>query len=216
MNKSVLFFIALAFMFFIGLAFFLSYTPSEKPTKTSYPLPYLGFHDINETDTVYHTIPDYSFIDQDSAIITPATFKNKIYVTDFFFTSCPSICPPISKQKVRLYKKFKDEENFSILSHSIDTRRDSVPRLKKYATAMGATDSNRWHFVTGDRKKIHGIAKDYISTAMEDENAEGGYEHSGYLVLVDRNRRIRSYCSGLDSNQVTEFMKDIEWLLVNE
>lgn len=176
------------------------------------PLPILGQIDVVDGDTVRHEIPDFRFIDQDSQWITNETFADQIYVSDFFFTSCPSICPKVKKQMLRMYDVYKDDDRISFLSHSIDTKRDSVPRLKLYASNLGVT-SEMWHFVTGDKAKIFGIADDYFVAAMEDSGAPGGFDHSGRLILVDKKRHIRSFCEGTIEEEVNAFMKDIDKLL---
>lgn len=176
------------------------------------PLPIIGNHDIQGGDTVYHQIPDFAFIGQDSQLVTNATFSGKIYVADFFFTSCPTICPKVKKQMLRIYEKYKDEPRLMFLSHSIDPKRDTVGRLKTYSENLGV-DAGRWRFVTGDKDKIYEIADDYMSIAVEDPNAPGGFDHSGWLLLVDKDRHIRSYCNGTQEDKVDQFMKDIDWLL---
>ena len=177
-------------------------------------LPVLGERDVVDGDTVFHTIPDFKFWDQDSNRITHETVKDKIYVVDFFFTSCPTICPKVKKNMMRVNERYLDRDDFLILSHSIDTRRDSVPRLKEYATKIGI-EGNIWHLLTGTEDEIYGINEDYFIAAMEDEDAPGGFNHSGNIVLVDKNRRIRSFCDGTDPESVDKFMKDID-ILLNE
>ncbi len=166
-------------------------------------------------DSIPHTIPDFSFIDQDSQVVNNETFTGKAYVVDFFFTSCPTICPKTTAQMFRIYKKFENNDNLLLLAHSIDTKFDSVPVLKKYASKLGVK-SNKWHFVTGKKDDIYEIADDYFSIAIEDPNAPGGYDHSGRLILIDKNRHVRSFCDGTDANDVNRFMKDIQKLLDEE
>ena len=180
--------------------------------KAPEALPVLGNIEIENGDTLYHTVPDFSFVDQDSQVVTNATFKDKAYVVDFFFISCPTICPIVTKQMLRVYDRFKTEDRLMLLAHTIDTKRDSVSRLKQYAANLGV-DSKKWRFVTGVKDDIYGIANDYFSIAIEDPNAPGGFDHSGRLILVDKNRRVRSFCDGTDPVSVDRFMVDIETLL---
>nr|MBS0036816.1 SCO family protein [Saprospiraceae bacterium] len=175
-------------------------------------LPILGFPKIIEGDTIPHTIPDFSFVNQDSQWVTNETFGDAVYVTDFFFTSCPTICPKLTRSMLRMYEEFEGRDDVLFLSHTIDVRRDSVPRLRLYAENLGVT-SDRWHFVTGDRDKIYDIAEDYMSIAVEDEDAPGGFDHSGWLILIDKNRHIRSYCDGTKDEEVDRLMEDIKILL---
>lgn len=177
-------------------------------------LPLLGQHQVDKVtgDTTYHRIPDFEFVNQDSMVVNNATFEGKIYVADFFFTSCPTICPKTAQQMLRLYKRYKDDDRVELLAHSIDTQRDTVGRLKAYANNLEVS-APKWHFVTGDKSEIYEIADDYMSIAIEDPDAPGGFDHSGWFILVDKNRHIRSFCKGTDPESVDEFMKDIDWLL---
>ncbi len=181
----------------------------EKQTQA---LPILGNHKIDGADTAYHQIPDFAFVDQDSVLVTNATFEGKAYVADFFFTSCPTICPKVKKQMLRLYDKYKDDDRLMLLSYSIDPKRDTVGRLKVYAENLGVS-SQKWRFVTGDKDKTYELAEDYLSIAREDPEAPGGFDHSGWLLLVDGKRHIRSFCDGTNPEKVDQFMKDIDWLL---
>jgi protein SCO1/2 len=175
-------------------------------------LPILGERDVVDGDTVYHTIPDFSFVNQDSQVVTNATFSGKAYVADFFFISCPTICPKTTKQMLRIYEHFKNDDRLLLAAHSIDPKRDTVGALKNYAHNL-EVETKKWHFLTGDKDAIYEIADDYFSIAMEDADAPGGFDHSGRLILVDKNRHIRSFCNGTDPKDVDRFMKDIETLL---
>ncbi len=197
-------------LFFVALAFIITGCPALP--QEDQPLPILGQKKEVNGQEVYHKIPDFIFVNQDSQLITNATFADKMYITDFFFTSCPTICPKVKQQMLRLYEKFEQEPDLFYLSHSIDTERDTVGRLKQYAQGLGV-DGSRWHFVTGNKDDIYEIADDYFSIAIEDPDAPGGFDHSGRLILVDPNRHIRSFCDGTDPESVDQFMKDIQTLL---
>ena len=176
-------------------------------------LPILGNTIYEEKDTIYHTIADFKLVDQDSSIVTNETFTNQIYVADFFFTSCPTICPQMKAQMLRVYEKFENENQLAILSHTIDPTYDTVALLKDYSERLGVS-SDKWKFVTGDQDYIYDLAEgSYMSIADEDENAPGGYVHSGAFLLVDRERRIRGVYDGTVSEQVDVLMNDIENLL---
>lgn len=181
-------------------------TSSEK-------LPYMGNTIFEENDTIYHTIQDFQLVDQDSSIVTNETFKGQVYVADFFFTSCPTICPKMKAQMLRVYDKFKDNPEVAILSHTIDPTYDTVALLKDYSERLGV-NSDKWKFVTGDQDYIYDLAeKSYMSIADEDEDAPGGYIHSGAFLLVDKERRIRGFYDGTVPEQVDVMMNDIERLL---
>lgn len=176
------------------------------------PLPILGNRDVQGLDTIYPSIPSFAFVNQDSQIVTNQTFQDKIYVVDFFFISCPTICPKVKKQMVRVYKQFEQEPRLVLLSHTIDVRHDTIPRLKAFADGLNVK-TERWHFVTGEEEDIYQIAGDYFSVAQKDANAPGGFDHSGRLILVDEQRHVRSFCDGTDPVSVDQFMKDIQCLL---
>lgn len=184
-------------------------------------LPILGRRDVQERkveektvyDTIYHTIQPFAFLDQDSSTITNADFQNKVYVADFFFTSCPSICPIMKTQMLRIYEKFEKNKTVAFLSHSIDPRHDTVAVLREYAERLGV-ESNKWHFVTGEKETIYELAqKSYMSVAAEDNEAEGGFIHSGKFLLVDKGGRIRGVYDGTDPVDVDELIDDIPVLL---
>ena len=179
-------------------------------------LPYIGEKEVNaKGDSVNHSIPDFKFVNQDGDTITQDYFKGKIYITDFFFTSCPTICPVMKTQMLRIYEKFKDNPELGILSHTIDPRHDSVSVLKAYKEKLGINTA-QWQFVTGEQEKIYEIAqKSYMVSAMEDKAAvdEGGFVHSGAFVLVDKNRNIRGVYDGTKEIEVNKLIKDIELLL---
>lgn len=204
------YFIAVLFAVFAGCD-----SDSEKT------LPILGHRrlDTLETggklmyDTVYHTIPPFRFVDQDSAWVTEDTFRDKIYVADFFFTSCPTICPVMKTQMLRVYQAFKDNNEVLLLSHTIDPEYDTVATLREFARRLGV-ESGKWHFVTGRKDDIYSIGeKSYMVTAQEDPSEPGGYLHSGAFILVDKEKRIRGYYDGTDKKEVDRLIKDIPALL---
>ncbi|MBX2874153.1 MAG: SCO family protein [Saprospiraceae bacterium] len=177
-------------------------------------LPILGNHMVDPTsgDTTYHHIPTFAFTNQDSQLVDNASFTGKAYVADLFFISCPTICPKVAKQMKRIYDRYETDDRLALLSHTIDPKRDTVARLKKYAEGLGV-EAPKWHFVTGEKDKIYDIAQDYMSIAREDEDAPGGFDHSGWLLLIDKDFHIRSFCNGTEAEAVDQFMKDIDLLL---
>ncbi len=175
-------------------------------------LPILGEVKIENGDTIRHTIPEFSFTNQKGETVTNATFEGKAYVTDFFFTSCPTICPKVKKQMLRIFDQHKSNPNLKLVSYTIDPKRDNVEHLGNYARNLGVTTEN-WQFLTGDKWELHGIADDYFSIAIENDDAPGGFDHSGRLILVDENRHIRSFCDGTDPKSVDGFLNDIDLLM---
>lgn len=195
----------------ILLAIIYANCKPETPRK----LPHLGIPEaINNGDTVWPKIPDFSFINQDSQLITNITFDDQIYVADFFFTHCPTICPKVKKQMLRLYERYENNPHISLLSHTIDQKHDTIGRLNWFAKQLGVK-APKWQFVTGDKAAIYEMPKHYLSIAIADSDAPGGYNHSGYVVLIDKNRNIRSFADGTIETEIDRFIKDID-LLLNE
>jgi protein SCO1/2 len=180
-------------------------------------LPILGRATLDESGKeIPHEIPDFSFTNQYNETVTNADFDEKVYVADFFFTSCPTICPIMKSQMLRINEHFKGNENFKILSHTIDPYHDSVQVLHDYAEALGI-QGEQWQFVTGDQDKIYEMGeKAYMVPAAEDTiSAEesGGYIHSGAFILVDQKRHIRGVYDGTLEEEVNQLIRDIELLI---
>lgn len=177
------------------------------------PLPVLGFHDTTANgDTLYHQIGDFAFVNQLGDTITNETFAGKAYVVDFFFLSCSTICPKVSKQMLRLYEEFEDQEEILLLAHTVDPKRDTIGALRTYAENMGVK-ADKWHFVTGDKDEIYEIAEDYFSVAVENPDAPDGIDHSGRIILVDPQGRVRAFANGTDPVAVDQLIVDIRRLL---
>ena len=137
-------------------------------------------------------VPDFSFLDQDSVLVTNKDYLGKVYVVEFFFTTCPTICPVMTKNLVEIEKTFTGNQDFGVASFTINPRYDTPSVLKKYAVKYDITDKD-WHLMTGDRDKIYELAQQgFYIYASEDADAPGGFEHSGMFALVDKNGYIRS------------------------
>lgn len=182
-------------------------------TSKNNKLPFLGNPTIIANDTIYPTIQAFNFINQDSIAVTDRTFEGKIYVADFIFLSCPTICPKMTNEMTKVYEAYKSNSNILFISHTIDPEHDSIPRLKSYAENLGA-DSKKWFFVTGDKDKIYSLAEEsYFATAYSDSTAPGGYVHSGGLLLIDKNKHIRGVYDGTDPKETDRLKSDIKTLL---
>ncbi|MBO0938389.1 SCO family protein [Fibrella sp. HMF5335] len=167
-------------------------------------------------DSVYHTIPDFAFVSQYGDTVTAKTLAGKVYVADFFFTSCPTICPKMKTQLKRVYEQFGKDNRVVLLSHTIDPSHDTVPVLKAFADQLGVTGRN-WLFVTGDRDKIYDIGQNsYMVTAAEDASAPGGVVHSGAFILVDPDRHIRGIYDGTKPDAVDKLIADMTKLLAEK
>lgn len=201
-------------IFVLVLGVFLSSCQQE-------PLPIFGQREVvvrevngkQVTDTVYHTIAPFRFVNQDSAVITNETFKGKVYVADFFFTSCRTICPIMKTQMVRIYEQIQNDADLLILSHTIDPEYDTVGLLHDFANRLGVK-SRIWHFATGQPKEyVFDLAqKSYFATAMEDKAEPDGFIHSGAFLLIDKQGRIRGKYDGTKEDDVNRLMEDIKRL----
>lgn len=167
-------------------------------------------------DTIYHTIPPFSYLNQDSVVVTEKDFDGKIYIADFFFTSCNTICPVMHRNMLDVYNKFKDEPKVRILSHSIDIKYDTPSKLKIYSSKLGV-DSDKWAFVHGTRDSIFEVsAKNYLVAAYEDKADPQGLVHQGWFILIDTQKRIRGAYDGTKEDKVKQMMADMEKLLKQE
>lgn len=184
-------------------------------------LPYVTYVDFNG---VIHNIkaPQFGFTDQDGEQFTHDELKGKVYVVDFFFTSCPSICPIMTANMMKLQTRFSGFEEFNQLSFTVDPERDTPEVLKEYAVER-VINTDRWHFLTGEKDSIYAVAYDFLSSAMEDESAPGGFLHTEYFVLVDKEGNLRSrkdeqgniigVYDGTEAQDIRDLIDDIKVLI---
>ena len=164
----------------------------------------------------YHTIADFSFTNQNGKTITQKDYEGKIYVADFFFTTCQTICPIMTTNMTEVQKAFSKNPKVMILSHTVTPEIDSVPVLKQYALKQNVDDS-KWNMVTGDKKDIYYIArKSYL--AVKTGKPEEMYDmvHTENFVLVDTKRRVRGFYDGTKKEDVQRLIEDINWLLEHD
>ena len=160
----------------------------------------------------YHKIADFSLINQNGDTITQEYYKDKIYIADFFFTTCLTICPVMTDHMVQIQKEIKDEEDVLLLSHTVFPVADSVPVLKKYALEKGVID-DKWNLVTGDKKEIYDLArKSYLATKSTGDGGPYDMIHTENFVLVDKDRQIRGFYDGTDPKAIDELMHDLKVL----
>lgn len=188
-------------------------------------LPYIGNHDypkrINEygkevIDTIYHSIPAFQFINQNGQKITNEDFFGKVYIADFFFTHCPTICPKKTEFLGDIQKTLLDDginqDQFKIASFTIDPVRDSIPVLKQYAEDRDIDTSN-WDFIWGDQKDLYDLAYSYLLSVSEEPTADGGFLHTDAFILVDRNAHIRGVYDGTDREENQRLIEDVKLLI---
>ena len=174
----------------------------------------------------FEAVPEFEFENQNGEMISNQNYDNKVYVVEFFFTSCPTICPRMNENMVKIQNEFYGNPSFGIASISIDPERDSPQVLKEYAERKGATLKN-WHFLTGDKEDIYSFSNDgFRLYAGVNKDVQGGFEHSGLFALIDKEGYIRSrtvingenenpikFYNGLDDKEIQWLKEDIKILL---
>ncbi len=170
-------------------------------------LPYYGPAELS--DKTQHTIPSFTFINQYNEMVTQKDVEGKIYVVDYFFVTCKSICPIMAKQMKRVYDAFHNDNEVLILSHTVNPEDDSVSVLKRYAEEHGVFDK-KWLFLTGDKKHLYEMArKAYLLNAEEGDGGPDDFIHTQNFALIDKHGHIRGYYDGTDSVEVTRLIQDI-------
>lgn len=171
------------------------------------------FDEENKVPDDFHRIPPFSLINQSGEVINEESFSDKIYVVDFFFTTCPGICPKMTKNMSIVQEAFKDDGDVLIMSHSVTPEYDSVSVLRKYADEKGVIDS-KWHLVTGERKVIYDLGRNYyfVEENLGLQKSEDDFLHTENFVLVDENRHIRGIYNGLNKTSVNQLITDIKTL----
>lgn len=159
----------------------------------------------------YHKISDFKLTNQNGKEITQANYKDKIYVADFFFTTCQDICPVMTKNMYQIQEELKNDNQILLLSHTVIPEVDTVEQLKEYAIENNVDDS-KWNLVTGDKKQIYELArKSYL--AVEDSNySQYDMIHTENFMLIDKERQIRGFYDGTNSEEINRLLKDIEIL----
>jgi protein SCO1/2 len=161
----------------------------------------------------YHRIADFSLTNQNGKTVTQNDFKGKIYVADFFFTTCPTICIAMTDNLIKVQEKIKNNPNVMLLSHSVTPKMDSVAQLKKYALEKGVID-NKWHLVTGDKKVIYELArKSYLAVKEDGDGGPFDMIHTENFILVDPESRIRGFYDGTDLNEIDRLLEELDWLM---
>lgn len=176
------------------------------------PLPFIGHTKVVDGKELHHKIPDFEFTNQSGKTVNNQVLSEYIYITDFFFTSCPSICPKVMKNMLTVYDEFKSHPKIKLVNHTIDPKRDTETHLKNYAKNLGV-DQDKWWFLTGDKDELLDIADEYFVVAIEDPEAPGGFDHSGKIILVDTNGHVRAFCEGTDADDVKKFIPKVKQLL---
>lgn len=160
----------------------------------------------------YHTIGDFALTNQNGKTITQEDYRNKIYIADFFFTTCPTICPIMTKNMVDLQQQILGDDEVLLLSHSVTPEIDSVAQLKKYAVEKGVNDA-KWNLLTGDKKQIYELArKSYLAVQNDGDGGAFDMIHTENFILVDKERRIRGFYDGTKKQEIDRLMGDLQVL----
>lgn len=207
-NLIIILFVAVL-GFFAGWFFYNK--KEDKPLRT---LPYFGpKHALKINDTTYHTIAGFSFVNQHGKIITQNDLNGKIYVCKSFFTSCKSICPIMNTEMTRVYRAFKERNDFKILSLTVDPETDSVAQLAQHAKNYGVND-DVWWFVTGSKKDLYELTrKSFLLTVEEGDGGPDDFIHTQNFALIDKEKHIRGFYDGTDSLEVARLITDIRTLI---
>jgi protein SCO1/2 len=193
-------------------------------TNNFKPLPYMGPKEAVEVmkdgemvvDTIYHSIPAFQFTDQNGDLFSSETLKGKIYVANFFFATCPTICPKVSTNMLQVQDRFKDRKDFSLVSFTVNPEHDTPEVLKEYAEKVHATDGV-WTFLTGDKESIYDIGfKGYFVSAQKDSIAPGGFLHSSNMMLIDGEGRLRGIFDGTSVSETNDLFDAVDILLVEK
>jgi len=183
----------------------------DKPLRI---LPYFGpKHAANTNDTTYHTIADFSFMNQYGKTFTQEDLKGKIYVSNSFFTTCKSICPIMNMELKKVYKAFKARNDFMILSLTVDPETDSIQQLASHAKYYDVND-DKWWFATGSKKDLYELTrKSFMLTVEEGDGGVDDFIHTQNFALIDKEKRIRGFYDGTDSIEVARLITDIKTLI---
>ena len=199
---------------------------SGPSADTAARLPILGEREVRPradggpADTVFATVPAFRLTDQSGQVITNRTFAGRAYLADFFFATCPGICPKMQGELLKVYAKFGQDQRLAFLSHTIDPAHDSLPVLRDYADRLGMGKARNWYFATTGAKgeptardTVFQLARAYFTAAEPDKQAPGGFAHNGTFALVDDRGHIRGLYDSLNPTEVARLMTELPTLL---
>lgn len=206
--------IALLILSVIIISVFYSILNIEKPLPVYQPSK-VNFEMVDSTIqhvSKYHKIANFSLINQNGKTITQNDYKDKIYVADFFFTTCQTICPIMTDHMAKIQKEILNDKEVMLLSHSVTPKIDSVAQLKRYAIEKGVNDT-KWNLVTGDKKQIYELArKSYLAVKTDGNGDEYDMIHTENFMLIDKKRQIRGYYDGTKPEDIERLLNDIKIL----
>ena len=211
-SKSTLIFLFFFTLIFIPILYFLVKPKSKLPVYNPVDVNPRLVDDSVKHINKDHKVADFVLTNQNGKTITEDDFEDKIYVADFFFTRCQTICPVMAVNMAELQEHFRNDEEIKFLSHSVTPIMDSVPTLRAYATKKGAIDG-KWEITTGDKKHIYDLArKSYFAVLDEGDGGDQDFIHTEQFILIDKKKQIRGFYDGTDKNEMKRIIKDIEIL----
>lgn len=170
----------------------------------------------NGKDTLYHTVPDFSFINQYHDTVKSQNFAGKTWIVEYFFSNCTGICVQMNQQMNRVYQTYLEDSNIVLLSFTVDPERDSVTQLQSYASAFNI-EKNKWHFLTGQKDDLYRLAtKGFLISAEEAKDSLPDFIHDEHFVLVDKDRHIRGFYKGTDAKEVDRLIDEIKVLKMED
>ncbi|MHA7942312.1 SCO family protein [Formosa sp. 3Alg 14/1] len=182
--------------------------PIYQPAQVEQELVDSTLYDVRK----YHKIADFSLTNQNGKTITQDDYKDKIYVADFFFTTCQTICPIMTDHMVQIQNQILNDDEVMLLSHTVTPQIDTIAQLKRYALKKGVNDA-KWNLVTGDKKQIYELArKSYLAVKTVGDGDEYDMIHTENFMLIDKKKQIRGFYDGTDPEAITQLLKDIETL----
>ena len=196
-----------------------SCTPDEQVQERVLPIwgerdvEFIMVDGVEVADTIYHVVPDFKYLNQDSIMISSDQMKGKVWIADFFFSHCPTICPSMTAQMKRLSDETQDiKEHLQFMSFSIDPDNDTPSHMREYMKIY-KIEADNWHFFTGDEEGTHLLAKEFFSGAQRDEYADGGFGHTPNFAIVDHNGHVRGVYDGTIAAKVDSLQSDLRKLL---
>lgn len=167
----------------------------------------------SDQEKAFHKIPDFNLLNQLGEVVTQKTFNDKIYITDFFFTTCPGICPKMTGNMAKVQEAFINDSDVLLLSHSVMPTTDSVPVLKTYAKNNNVID-NKWHLVTGDKNDIYSLGRDhyFVENDLGEVKSIDDFLHTENFLLIDKNKHIRGIYNGLNRASIAQLIIDVKAL----
>ncbi len=204
-------------IFIISLIGFITFTSCDPKDHNEFRLPIYTPADLDpdwvdqslKNSTEPHVVKDFEFINQNGLVVNENTVEGKIYIAEFFFTTCPGICPTLTKNTKKIQDEFLNDDDVLILSHTVYPEHDSVPVLHAFGEQHNI-NSMKWHLLTGSKQDLYGISqKGYFAISYQPDLSDDGFIHTENVVLVDKQRRLRGIYNGTNVHEMNRLIEDI-------